>query len=63
MTAMPEFDVPISASETIRQISVHVKFKGLRLALWRLNLCAAIIKFAIWIGGLGGVRVTYEDLQ
>lgn len=59
MTAIPEFDVPISAAETIRNITVRVKFKGARVAFWRLNLAASLIRLAVWIGGLGGVK--FED--
>jgi hypothetical protein len=56
---MAGYIAEVDAPEVVRQITVKVKFKNFRVTQWRLNLAATIIKFAVWIGGFGGVK--FED--
>lgn len=50
----------IRARELMAKATLTVKVVGLRRAMFRLRIAAAIIRFAAWIGGVG-VDVDFRE--
>ena len=53
--------IELDANEVLKEISVKVAIVGMPLVELRMKLFLVIMRFAMWVGGFGGIEFTRTE--